>query len=49
MEDESAGRYPKDRQRSAVISAENGKRISFNPQILGKLFHRLEEGSAEGS
>ena len=32
-----------------MISAENAKRISLNPQVLGKLFHRLDQGLGESS
>ena len=39
MKDEAAGRHANDRQRSAEIGAEQGKRIMFNPQVLGELFH----------
>jgi hypothetical protein len=28
------------------LSAENRKRISLNPQVLGNLFHRLEKSPA---
>ena len=39
MKNEATGRHANDRQRSAEIGAEQGKRIMFNPEVLGELFH----------
>jgi hypothetical protein len=48
MKDKPAGWQANDRHRSAMSGAQNRKRISFNPQVLGQLVHRLDRASARG-
>jgi hypothetical protein len=40
MKDEPARWQANDRHHPAMSRAQDGERISFGPQVLGKLFHR---------